>query len=99
MRKYMTVTVKDGSKWAVPVELIARNRAENYASEFGGDIELSLVEDTIPLFESDDYEIEDWATNNMDWKFFDVNKIKIEPAPPPDFQDAWINGDKGFIEI
>jgi len=67
MHKYMTVTMPDGSIYGVPVEMIAHNRAKHYAHEFDGDIRASLEEDTLPLFESDDYEIQDWAVNNMNW--------------------------------
>jgi hypothetical protein len=47
--KYLTIKQSDGSVWGVPVEMIARNRAEFYASEFDGDVEQSLQEDTLPL--------------------------------------------------
>ena len=96
MHKYMTVEMPDGSKWGVPVEMIARNRAEHYASEFGGDVERSLADDTIPMFEADDYEIQDWAVNNMNWEDFDGHQVKLAEAPEPDFQDAWMSGAKGF---
>ena len=96
MHKYMTVTMPDGSIYGVPVEMIAHNRAKRYAHEFDGDIQASLEEDTLPLFESDDYEIQDWAVNNMNWSDFDGHQIKIKEAPPPDFQDAWMCGDKWF---
>ena len=96
MHKYMTVKMPDGSMWGVPVEMIARNRAEHYASEFDGDVERSLAEDTIPMLEADDYEIHDWAANNMNWSDFDGHQVKLADAPAPDFQDAWMRGDQGF---
>ncbi len=98
MHKYMTVKMPDGSTWGVPVEMIARHRATHYAKEFDGDIERSLAEDTIPLFEDDDYEIEDWAVSNMNWSDFDGHQVKLSDAPPPNFQDVWMGGDKGFSE-
>ncbi len=98
MHKLMTVEMPDGSKWGVPVEMIARNRAAHYAKrEFDGDVERSLAEDTIPLFEEDDYEIQDWAVNNMNWCDFDGHQVKVSDAPTPDFQDAWLSGEKGFV--
>lgn len=96
MHKWLTVEQKDGSVWGVPVELVARSRADHYASEFGGDVERSLREDTLPLFEADEYEIQDWAVNNMNWKDFDGHQVKLEDAPPNDFQDAWMSGEKGY---
>lgn len=97
MHKLMTVEMPDGSKWGVPVEMIARNRAAHYADEFDGDVERSLAEDTIPLFESDDYEIQDWAVNNMNWSDFDGHQVKVADAPAPDFQEAWLSGEKDFV--
>lgn len=90
-KKYVT-TMPDGSKWAVPVATIAANRANRYAKEFGGNAGRSLQEDTVPLFESDHFEIEDWAQNNMNWD--DVKDLAecIEPAKC-DFQEGWMNGE------
>lgn len=96
MHKYMTVKMLDGSKWGVPVEMIARDRAKHYASEFGGDVERSLSEDTIPCFEADDYEIQDWAVNNMNWSDFNGHQVKLAEATPADFEEAWLSGEKGF---
>lgn len=98
MHKFMTIEMPDGSVWGVPVDMIARHRAAHYASEFGGDVERSLTEDTLPMFESDEYEIQDWAANQMNWSDFDGHQVKIKDAPPPDFQQAWMNGGKGFAD-
>lgn len=98
MHKYLTVETPDGAKWGVPVELIARNRAAHYAREFDGDIDRSLAEDTLPLFEDAEYEIVDWAANQMDWKDFDGHKVKLADPPEPDFQEAWRSGPMGFAE-
>lgn len=96
--KYLTVQLSDGSTWVVPVEMIARSRAAHYADEFDGDVERSLREDTIPLFEQSPYEIEDWAVNNMNWSDFNGHQIKISNAPLPDFESAWLHGQKGFAD-
>lgn len=98
MHKYMTIAMPDTSIWAVPVEMIARHRAEYYANEFGGDVEKSLNKDTIPLFESDADEIEDWAVNNMNWGDFNGHQIKVSNPAPVDFQSGWIGGEKTFID-
>ena len=97
--KMLTIEMPDGSKWGVPVEVIARSRAAHYAHEFGGDVERSMAEDTMPLFESDDYEIEDWAANNMNWSDVEAQAKKLQDAPAPDFQEAWVNGEKAVIEV
>ena len=96
MHKKMIVSMPDGSQWAVPVEAIARNRAEYYAArKFDGDVERSLNEDTLPLFEGDSYEIEDWATNNMNWS--DVaDQAECWQQPQRNYQEGWLNGEKTF---
>lgn len=96
--KMLMVEQKDGSLWGVPVDVIARDRATHYAKEFDGDVERSLAEDTLPLFEADDYEVWDWAENNMNWADVAAHARKLKDAPPPDFQDAWNSGAKSVVE-
>lgn len=94
------IEMRDGSVWAMPVEVIARHRAEHYKDEFGDDVERSLEEDTWPLFEENDYEVSDWAVNNMDWDdVVDHAKqiSKPEPLTPYDFQEGWMNGNKEVV--
>ena len=96
--KMLTIEMPDGSKWGVPMEMIARNRAAHYAHEFDGDVERSMAEDTMPLFESDDYEVEDWAANNMNWS--DVEHLAVcTQKGSVDFDDGWANGDKDVIDL
>lgn len=93
MKGTLRVKMPDGSTWAVPIEVIARDRAKHYAHEFDGDIEKALQEDTYPLFESDDYEIEDWAANNMNWTDVRPFAQLISGAAEVDYQEGWVNGD------
>lgn len=95
--KYLKVTMSDGSKWGVPVSLIALSRATHYADEFGS-VQESLDNDTLPLFESDPYEIEDWAANNMNWEDVSDHAVLIASAEDIDWQEGWLNGDKEIIE-
>jgi len=88
----------DGSKYDIPVDKIAENRAEEYKEEFGGDLQRSLIEDTIPLFDNDDYSIEDWAANNMNWSDISMFAKKVKESDPVDYQEGWINGEKEIIE-
>ena len=96
MKKRLIVTMSDGSRWAVPVEIIARDRAKNYASEFDGDIERSLAEDTIPLFTAHEFEIIDWAQNNMNWDDVKQHAGRMSHSEP-DYQEGWVNGDKELV--
>lgn len=92
----LIVTMTDGTRWSVPVEIIAKHRAERYKHEYGGDHQRSLDEDTWPLFEDDEYEIEDWAANNMNWSDVSDWATKLD-AKPADYQDGWVNGDKEVV--
>ena len=65
--KVLRITMPDSSKWDVPVIIIANDRANYYKYEFNNDLNESLEKDTLPLFRESDYEIVDWAANNMDW--------------------------------
>lgn len=92
--KYLRVTMPDGSKWDVPARLIAENRAKHYADDPD-----SSYEEEYEFTMSDDFELKDWAANNMDWddvKEFAV-KAPIEPIEP-DFLEGWINGEKEIVE-
>jgi hypothetical protein len=100
--KFLKVTMPDRSKWKIPVRVIAEHRARYYfeeKKEFES-LEASLKEDTLPLFEEDEYEVEDWASNNMDWE--DVVKyaerIKDGGLSAEDLREGWINGEKEIIE-
>lgn len=99
MKRFLSITMPDGSKWGVPVDMIAQSRATHYASEFDGDVARSLAEDTGPLFEADTYEIKDWAANQMNWSDFDGHQVKLADAPEPDYQEAWMNGEREVVEF
>ena len=97
MKTTLEIQMPDGSVWGVPVMEIAKSRAAEYAAEFGGSIDRSLAEDTLPLFAADDFEIRDWAANNMNWSEVKHAAVQVRPPKPltdGDFQEAWINGDK-----
>lgn len=90
-KKYIT-TMHDGSEWSIPVSLIALDRANYYSKEYNGNIEKSLNEDTVPFFEENYDEIEDWARNNINWS--DVVKTAKCIKPPVDnYEDGWMNGE------
>lgn len=93
--KHLVVSMPDGFDYAVPVEVIARHRAEYYAhKDYNGDITKSLVEDTLPLFQADRDEIREWASNNMNWTDVeDSAKLLKKRVEKVDYQDAWVNGE------
>jgi len=105
--KYLRVEMPDGSKWDVPASVVADNRAKYYAEHdtgktSGTEYQKVYKEEYENLMgdDADDYDIEDWAANNMNWS--DVKK-KAKKAPneeqePIDYQEGWVNGEKEIVE-
>lgn len=96
--QFIRVPMVDGTVWDVPVLHVALDRARYYAHEYGGSVETSLAEDTGPLFTDDEYEILEWAQNNMNWRDVEAVAIPAPPQPPVDeatrakrYQEAWMN--------
>lgn len=97
--EFLLITQVDRSVLAVPVIEIARNRAEFYKSEFGDDLQRSLDEDTLPLFAESNWEIIDWAQNNMNWEDVAGTATVFSQAPSltsGNKQDAWNGGSKNL---
>ena len=99
MEKYLRVTFRNGERYDIPVSVIARDRASCYAFEFNGDIEQSLKEDTLPLFDECDYEIEDWAVNNMNWSEVVqyARRVDTLSMTAMEYQEGWMNGEKEIV--
>lgn len=97
MTKELRVTMPDASVWAVPVLFIATHRADYYKEEFGNDLQRSLQEDTLPLFEASPYEVEDWAANNMNWSDV-VGAARLVTPGEVDYDEGWANGEKEVTE-
>ncbi len=95
--KFLRVTMPDSSRWDVPVWVISDDRANSYVDEFNGSHERSLSEDTIPLFEEDEYEIVDWAANNMNWEDVEEWAVCAKDAVV-DLDEGWANGSKKIVE-
>jgi hypothetical protein len=85
----------DKSIWEVPVASIIYNRVGWYADNKGMTEEEAL-QDTEELFQ-DDYEIEDWAANNMDWEEVKHIAVKVEEGSI-DYDDGWVNGEKEVVD-
>lgn len=96
--KYLHIRFSDMSVWRVPVSIIAENRAKIYMDEFGNDLQRSLNEDTLPLFESAPFEILDWVSNNMNWRDVEKYAEKISNDIEVDYESEWSNAKKKVVE-
>ena len=101
--KFLVVEMSDGKQWAVPALLIAKDRAAYYAkldSERGeGDYD-TIYEGEVDYALSNDYEITDWATGNMDWEDVSAYAIQLEVQPPkPNYNKDWANSPMSVKEM
>jgi hypothetical protein len=79
--------MSDGTKWDLPVQIIADNRDEHYADE---------KEDTIKFIREgslDQGEIADWAQNNMNWSDVKPYARMVGAASGLDYAEDWSNAD------
>ena len=84
----------DGRRWDVPALLIAQHRAKaivetDTETNFDAEVKFTL---------NDEYEIQDWAANNMNWKDVERQAQMVNEDITVDYQEGWINGDKEIIE-
>lgn len=98
--KFLKVSMPDGSKWKVSVRVIAEHRAKYYANKKHITFEQALNEYALPIFEEEECEIEDWASNKMDWE--DVakhaEKLRDTGLSTEELQYGWVNGEKEIVE-
>jgi len=84
--KRLILTSPEGDEWAISVQHIILHRAGVYG---GTD---KALQETVVLFSSDDFEIEDWAVNNMNWSDVEANAVKIKECKL-DMDTAWAEGE------
>lgn len=102
---YLRVTMPDGSQYDVPCHLIAMDRAKYYAekeAEKEGEktdketYNEKLIEEYNFAIKNKD-EIQDWASNNMDWDDVKAHAKKVTDNKDVDFQEGWVNGEKEVV--
>lgn len=91
--RYVRVTMPDGSRWDVEVYRVASHRAECLAEN------VDDLDDLIAEGLENDYLLEDYARNNMEWADVKSSAKMTSPAEPPDYEDGWTNGDMEFVEV
>lgn len=101
MKKGIRAEMPDGSVWIVPVSVIAYYRAGFYSSKFDDDLETSLHEDTLPLFERYPEEIMEWVKGETNWSDVEGEAICVEEPKrkPEGYQDGWLSGEHTLEEM
>ena len=81
-KKILLFKLSNGETYGMLAENIARNRAEYYIKrdiDCGDELEKDrerLIQQDIDLSLSDEYELGDWISNNMNWK--DLKPLGLE---------------------
>lgn len=104
-KKMIRVTMGDGSKWDVPMEVVSRSYATYWANRdhppatsprhkwddaFARFFEYAMADEHSGL---------DWAVNNMDWNDVARHAVRVNPSRPEDYQEGWVNGEKEVVEV
>jgi hypothetical protein len=100
--KYLVVEMSDGTEWAIPAILIVKNRAEYYATldAKSGAVYGDTYTEEIESAMSDEYEITNWAANNMNWVEVCAQAILLKvDSPKADYTRDWVNAPKSVKEI
>lgn len=102
--KMLRVTMPDGSKWDVPAQIIAADRATYYADH--DNPEGSSVEELAKTYREEfDYTmqhpsvIKDWSSNNMNWSDVQDKAVRVADPTTGDYQEGWMNGEKEIVEV
>jgi len=99
-QKFLRVTFSNGEQWDIPATVIAEDRAKYYSNKEG-----TMPKEKAEIFKeemstalSDDYEITDWAANNMNWDDVKEHAVMVEIGKKIDYADEWTNADTEVIE-
>jgi hypothetical protein len=94
MNKFLRVTFSDGKVYDIPAEFIAKTRAEYYAKldAARGENYIKVYNKELKAGLEDDYEICDWAFNNMDWADVKEQAVLLgQVAKTIDYEKEWVN--------
>lgn len=85
----LRVTFANGEIWEIPAQVIVDDRDNQYKDE---------EEDTAGQ-EDHDYEITDWASNNMNWSDLEpYAKFVKQPPKAFDYEAGWCNAEKKVVD-
>jgi len=90
MKKYLKVQFSNGDIFAIPARIIAEDRAKYYAKIDGYDFESNEWEAEVQYALDNEFEIKDWAGNNMNWPDLEsYAKLIDEDRKIFDYNDNW----------
>lgn len=88
--RYYAVIMSDGKIMGIPAEIIADNYAKYYEKQ--GESYKENFDAMMHWFDTDDFEFEDWAKNNMDWSEVKEHAEWIGgQQKEADYDNDWMN--------
>ena len=96
------VIFDDGSRWQFSATIVADARARYYAevdsARGDGDYETVYSEEYRYTL-TDDYELRDWMSNNMNWADVEpyATRLPDDPRHAPDYAREWTNADREIV--
>ncbi len=97
MKRIYAVTMENGDVYGIPAEVIAENYAAYYAS-LGEDYKENY-DTMLKWFDTNDFEFEDWAKNNMNWEDVADQAVRLPSRKKEvDFQEGWMNGEVEYLQ-
>ena len=93
--KVLRVTMSDGSKWDVPLQVIVESYLGFYDDITGEDAEAFRVGEAADVQD----ELKNWAGGDMNWDDVEHRAVVAEAPPWPNHRKGWINGHKEIVEV
>ena len=98
MSKFLVVTFSDNSRWKIPAEFIAKDRAAYYAKLDSDFDDVFEIEFDYTL--DDECELKDWASNNMNWEDVSAVASRLPNGEREyDYGREWTNAKMKVVEL
>lgn len=88
--KNYVVTMADGSRYSIPLRIIATDRARALSENGGCSGNFSeALSDSFKLFESNPKKLKDWIYDNITWTEIKHYATKLRDPDPVDYEESW----------
>jgi hypothetical protein len=100
--KFLKVRFPDGD-WHIPANIIAEDRARYYASHDTGEKSGPKFDEAFKdeldyaLSMDGEFDLCDWAANNMNWEDVKAHAVHVKPLAI-DYENEWCNAKKTVVE-
>jgi len=93
-KEWLFVKFSDGRTYKILAKIIAEHRANYYANlEPHQGLAKEIFDDEVDFALADEYELVDWATNNMNWP--DVKEFaELVREKQVNYFKEWVNAEK-----